>query len=97
VWLALLGPGALIAAALVPSTVPRRPSGLLWQVAAGLLAIGLAWKIGDWSGAYADEDPEGCSDCGELEAFALVAMVASCVGWLVGTAIGGVIRFVIRR
>jgi hypothetical protein len=96
-WFAFLGPGALVVAAVAAATVPRRPSSLVWLAAAGVLAIVLAWQIGEWTGAYADEDPEGCSDCGELWAFATLAMVASCAGWVVGTALGGAVRFVVRR
>jgi len=96
-WFAVLGPGAFIVAAVVAATVPPRPSWLVWQVVAGVLAIVLAWRVGEWAGAYADEDAEGCSDCGEAWGFALLAMVASCTAWLVGTALGGVIRFVVRR
>jgi hypothetical protein len=59
--------------------------------------IVLAWQIGEWAGAYEDENPEGCSDCGAKWAFALVAMLASCTAWAVGTAIGGAIRFVLRH
>jgi hypothetical protein len=92
-WFAFLGPGALIVAFLVAATVPRRPSWLAWQGAAGVFAIVLAWQIGKWAGAYADQDPEGCSDCGETEAFALAAMAASCVAWAIGTALGGAVRF----
>ena len=64
VWFALLGPGACVVAAAVAVTVPRRPSWLVWQAALGVLTIVVAWRIGEWAGAYADQDPEGCSDCG---------------------------------
>lgn len=92
-WFAFLGPGALIVALIVAATVPRRPSWLVWQVAAGVFAIVLTWRIGEWAGAYADENPEGCSDCGEVWGVPLIAMVASCVAWVVGRGLGGLIRF----
>jgi hypothetical protein len=94
-WFAFLGPGAIVVATLVAATVPRRPSWLVWQLVVGVVVIVLAWRIGEWSGAY--EDREGCSDRGEVDAFALVATFASCVGWAVGTAIVGAVRFLIRR
>ena len=87
---------AFVIAAIVAATVPRRPFWLAWQAAVGVLAIFLAWQIGEWAGAYADQDAEGCSDCGELWGFALWAMVASCTAWVIGTAFGGVFRFVVR-
>lgn len=96
VWFAVLGPGAFVVAAVVAATMARKPSWLAWQAAVGVLAMFVAWQIGEWAGAYADQDAEGCSDCGELWGFALWAMVASCTGWVVGTAFGGVIRFVVR-
>ena len=79
------------------AAVPRRPRLLSLQILVGVSAILVVWKIGEWAGAYDDEDPEGCSDCGELYAFSVVAALANCVGWTVGTLLGGVIRFVIRR
>jgi hypothetical protein len=96
-WFTFLGPGALVAAAVVAASVPRRPRALAWQAVAGVFFIVLAWRIGEWAGAYEDENPEGCSDCGTTWAFALVAMFASCTGWTIGTAIGGAIRFILRR
>jgi hypothetical protein len=96
-WFMFLGPGALVTGAVVAATVPRRPSWLVWQAIAGIAVIVLAWRIGEWTGAYEDENPEGCSDCGTTWAFALVAMFASCTGWAIGTAIGGAIRFILGR
>jgi hypothetical protein len=96
-WFTFLGPGALVAGAVVGATVPRRPSWLVWQAIAGVAVIALAWQIGEWAGAYEDENPEGCSDCGTTWAFALVAMFASWWGWAIGTAIGGAIRFILGR
>ena len=87
----------ILTTAVVAATVSRRPSWLAWQAAAGVLAIVLTWRIGEWSGAYADQDAEGCSDCGELWGFALWAMVASCTAWVVGTAFGGAIGILVRR
>jgi hypothetical protein len=55
------------------------------------VVIVLAWQIGDWAGAFEDEDPEGCSDCGEMAGFALAAVFLSCVAWVLGTALGGAI------
>jgi len=92
-----LGPGALVIATVVAASVARKPSWLFWHVFGGLLVIVLAWQIGDWAGAYEDEDPEGCSDCDETAGFALVAIFLSCVAWVPGTALGGAIRYVVRR
>ena len=96
-WFLFLGPGALAIATIVAGSVARKPSWLGWQLYAGLLVIVLAWQIGDWAGAYEDEDPEGCSDCGEIAGFALVALFLSCAGWVLGTAFGAAIGYVVRR
>jgi hypothetical protein len=81
----------------VAATVPRRPSWPVWQAVAGVFSIVLTWQLGEWAGWYKDENPEGCSDCGTKWAFALLATVASCTAWTFGPAIGGAIRFIIRR
>lgn len=96
-WLVFLGPGALVVATIVAWSVAPKPSWLVWQLFAGLFVLVLAWQIGDWAGAYEDEDPEGCSDCGAMAGFALVSVVLSCVAWVLGTALGGAIRWVVRR
>jgi hypothetical protein len=96
-WFTFLGPGALVVALIFAAIIPCRLPWFVSQALGGVVAIVVAWKIGEWSGAYDDPDPENCSDCGYGSAFALVAMLASSLGWLLGTAFGGVVRLRIRR
>jgi len=96
-WFLFLGPAALVIATILAGSVARQPSWLVWQLFAGAVVIVLAWQIGDWAGAFEDEDPEGCSDCGEMAGFALAAVFLSCVAWVLGTALGGAIGCVVRR
>jgi hypothetical protein len=75
----------------------RRPSWIVWQLVAGVALAVLVWKIADAAGAFEDEDPQSCSDCGGRELYGLIALFANIIGWAVGTAAGGVVRFVVRR
>lgn len=91
------GAVALVVSFALASSMARRPSWIAWQLVAGILLAVLVWMIADGAGAFEDENPEGCSDCGEAEVFGLIALFGNMTGWVIGTAVGGVFRFVVRR
>jgi len=95
-WLSA-GIAALVVAFVLVLWIARRPSWVVWQQVAGIFLAVLAWKIARAAGAFEDENPEGCSDCGEGELWGLILLVGNIVGWTLGTAAGGVTRFVLRR
>jgi hypothetical protein len=84
-----LGGGALLAAAGIGALFARDRSWLLFQALVGVAVAIVAWKVAGAAGAWADENPEGCSDCGEGELVGLILLVGNVVGWLVGTGLGG--------
>jgi hypothetical protein len=88
---------ALVVAYALASSAARRLSWIVWQLLAGLGLAVLVWKIADAAGAFEDEDPQFCSDCAGREVYALFALFGNMIGWAVGTAAGGVVRFVVRR
>jgi hypothetical protein len=83
-----LGGGALLAAAGIAALFARDRSWLLFQALVGVAVAIVAWKVAGAAGAWADEDPEGCSDCGEGELVGLILLVGNVLGWLVGTGLG---------
>ena len=90
-----LGGGALLAAAVIAALFTRGRSWLLFQALIGVAVAIVAWRIAGAAGAWADEDPEGCSDCGEGELIGLILLVGNVVGWLIGTGLGA--PFGLRR
>jgi len=83
-----VGGGALLAAAVIAALFARDRSWLLFQALIGVAVAVVAWKVAGAAGAWADENPEGCSDCGEGELVGLILLVGNAVGWLVGTGLG---------
>ena len=83
-----LGGGALLAAAVIAALFTRGRSWLLFQALIGVAVAIVAWRVAGAAGAWADENPEGCSDCGEAELVGLALLFGNAVGWLVGTGLG---------
>jgi hypothetical protein len=86
-----LGGGALLAAMVIAALFTRDWSWLLFQTLVGVALAVVAWGIAGEAGAWADEDPGGCSDCGEAELIGLILLVGNVVGWLFGTGLGAAI------
>jgi hypothetical protein len=84
----LLGGAALVLAAVIAAAGHVRGLRIVFQAGVGVVALVLAWWIANKAGAFADEDPEGCSDCGESYAFGLALLVGNAIGWIVGTLVG---------
>jgi hypothetical protein len=83
-----LGGGALLAAAVIAALFTRGRSWVLFQALIGVAVAIVAWRVAGAAGAWADENPEGCSDCGEGELVGLALLFGNAVGWLVGTGRG---------
>jgi hypothetical protein len=83
-----VGGGALLAAAVIAALFTRGRSWLLFQALVGVAVAIVAWRVAGAAGTWADEDPNGCSDCGEGELVGLILLVGNVIGWLVGTALG---------
>jgi hypothetical protein len=83
-----LGGGAILAAAVIAALFARGRSWLVFQALVGVAIAIVAWKVAGAAGAWADEDPEGCSDCGEGELVGLILLFGNVVGWLLGTGLG---------
>jgi hypothetical protein len=83
-----LGGGALLAAAVIAALFTRDRQWLLFQALVGVAVAVVAWRVAGEAGVWADEDPDGCSDCGEGELIGLILLVGNVVGWLVGTGLG---------
>lgn len=92
-----VGLGALLFSAALAAAVARRPSVLRWQIFAGVLLAAIAWKVAAAAGAFEDENPESCSDCGEGELAGLILLVGNAVGWSVGALLGGLGRYAVLR
>ena len=95
-----VGGGALLAAAVIAALFARGRSWLLFQALVGVAVAIVAWRVAGAAGAWADENPEGCSDCGEGELVGLILLVGNVVGWVLGTGLGapiGMRRFRRRR
>ena len=83
-----VGGGALLAAAVTAALFTRDRSWLLFQALIGVAVAVVAWGVAGEAGVWADENPNGCSDCGEGELVGLILLVGNAVGWLVGTVLG---------
>ena len=83
-----VGGGALLAAAAIAALFTRDGSWILFQALIGVAVAVVAWGVAGEAGVWADENPNGCSDCGEGELVGLILLVGNVVGWLVGTALG---------
>jgi hypothetical protein len=92
-----VGGGALLAAMVIAALFTRDCSWLLFQSLVGVALAVVAWGLAGEAGAWADENPDGCSDCGEAELIGLILLVGNVVGWLVGTGLGAAIGILRSR
>ena len=83
-----VGGGAVLAAAVIAALFTRDRSWLLFQALIGVAVAVVAWGLAGKAGVWADENPNGCSDCGEGELVGLILVVGNVVGWLLGTGLG---------
>jgi hypothetical protein len=93
----VLGGGAFVVSTVLAALTARRAAWLGWQAFTGVFVAVLTWKIASSAGAFADPDPEGCSDCGESAFWGLLLLAGNITGWLLGIIVGGLFGLARRR